>query len=133
MDQMNNLFSEGFTDSNSSSSDTTLLGVSVESVASRLDAMLFVLKSCQGDNCRDPWQALLPGSDIHTLTDALDSKYDNFFQTEVPRVSFTSCESEYIVSAEGPQYANWTMNGRKVEDPNERSLSGEDPFWAVMT
>lgn len=82
----------------------TLLGYPVSKVAARLDTLLFVLKSCKGKVCVKPWETLHPEGDVHTLQDALSSSFDSFYENEQTRVSFTSCEPGYIISAEGPQF-----------------------------
>ncbi|KFY03339.1 hypothetical protein O988_01570 [Pseudogymnoascus sp. VKM F-3808] len=82
----------------------TLLGFPVSKVVARLDTLLFVLKSCKGEVCVKPWETLHPEGDVHTLHDALSASFDNFYEIEQTRVSFTSCEPGYIISAEGPQF-----------------------------
>ncbi|KAH7323160.1 sulfatase [Stachybotrys elegans] len=99
--QMTNLFEHGFgTRSNSS------CGSPIERLSERLDGLLFVLKSCRGDSCRFPWEALMPEEDVHNLSDAMSHKYDDFF-AQVPRVSFSSCGNAHIISHEGPQFETW--------------------------
>lgn len=71
-------------------------------VASRLDSLLLVLKSCEGRNCIKPWNVLHPDGSVQTLRDALDSQYNTLYQ-ETPNVAFDRCENGYIVDAEGPQ------------------------------
>lgn len=44
----------------------------------RLDALMFVLKTCKQQTCRDPWGALLPGKGVVTLSDAMEYE-DAFF------------------------------------------------------
>lgn len=46
-------------------------------LTNRLDALLYVLKSCCGPTCRDPWSAL-HGEDtlVKSLADALHPKVD---------------------------------------------------------
>lgn len=71
-------------------------------IITRLDALLMVLKSCKGETCRKPWKVLHPDGDVINLDDALDSKFDSFYQTQA-KVAFTRCEPGYIISSEGPQ------------------------------
>lgn len=92
---MNNLFLSNTT--------TNLLGVSIGQLTDRLDGMLFVLKTCTGFVCQDPWGALLPGTGVNTLAGALDTSYDTYF-AELPRVSYSSCEEYYLLDAEGPVF-----------------------------
>jgi N-acetylglucosamine-6-sulfatase len=91
---MNNLFPI--------SSTRTLLGYPLTQVTARLDAVLMVLKSCKGQQCRMPWTILHPDGEVHNLRDALNPQYDSFYATQA-KVSFSSCELGYILAAEGPQ------------------------------
>lgn len=71
-------------------------------IIARLDALMLVLKSCEGDACRYPWRQLHPAGKVNSLADALDPGFDTFYKNQ-PKVSFSSCEDGYIISAEGPQ------------------------------
>ena len=82
--------------------DAYLLGHKVWDVIARLDTVLLVLKSCKGRTCTQPWTLLHPDGSVHSLRDALQEKYNDFYHRQ-PRVSFTSCEVGYIPDAEGPQ------------------------------
>ncbi|KAJ5231749.1 arylsulfatase [Penicillium citrinum] len=82
--------------------DRELLGVSLEKVVHRLDALLLVLQSCQKQNCIRPWDVLHPEGKVNTLKDALHEKYGDFYQVQ-SKVSFSRCEYGYIPDAEGPQ------------------------------
>jgi hypothetical protein len=81
-----------------------VMGVPLIKVASRLDSLLFVLKSCKGDVCRKPWEALHPDGRVQTLKDALNDEYDYFYQEEQVKIKYNRCEQGYIVDAEGPQF-----------------------------
>jgi Sulfatase len=98
-DQMVNLF-EKYT---YQPSEPTKTPFPINRLESRLDALLLVLKSCKGQTCVKPWLALHPQSDVQSLPDAMKSKYDEFYEKKQNRVSFTSCQPGYIISAEGPQ------------------------------
>ncbi|KAH7015555.1 alkaline-phosphatase-like protein [Ilyonectria destructans] len=80
----------------------TLLGTSITRVVDRLDSLMLVLKSCRGKTCVEPWKILHPQGDVESLQDALQPKYDGFYQLQV-KVHFDRCEDGYIVDAEGPQ------------------------------
>lgn len=125
---MDNLFTDGFEGDYSGK----LLGVTIKQLASRLDALLYVLKSCRGDSCRQPWHALMPNTTVNSLSDALDSSYNSFF-SGVPKVSFSACEAGYIVSAEGPQFQTWTVTGSQARSREAFGPQGEDPAAAWMT
>ena len=49
-------------------------GYSVPQVQARLDALMMVMKSCKGDQCRLPWSTLHPGGKVSNLGDAMNSK-----------------------------------------------------------
>ncbi|CZT44584.1 probable arylsulfatase [Rhynchosporium secalis] len=74
-------------------------------VLPRLDALLMVTKSCKASTCIDPWSVIHPEGDVHTLGDALASKFDAFYGSIAERVSFSKCELGYILESEGPQDA----------------------------
>lgn len=73
-------------------------------VLARLDALLFVLKSCKGPSCVRPWHALHPEGDVHNLRDALSSRFDVFYEQQQEKVRYSRCELGYILDAEGPQF-----------------------------
>jgi hypothetical protein len=77
--------------------------VPFDKVLARLDALLFVLKSCKGKTCVRPWQALHPAGNVQNLREALNSRFDPFYKKQ-RRVSFTRCELGHILDAEGPQF-----------------------------
>ena len=88
----------------SQAASTPILGVSLTQLQNRLDGLLLVLKTCKTDTCRDPWGALLPGEGVVSLSAALNAKYDDFFATKLPKVSFSRCEGGYLLDAEGPAF-----------------------------
>lgn len=88
--------------SSSSSSQRLLLDTRVDLVINRLDALMMVLKSCQGDTCVAPWKVLHPQGDVTSLSDALQTRFDVFYEQQV-KVAFGRCEMGYLVDAEGPQ------------------------------
>lgn len=69
---------------------------------SRLDALMMVLKSCKGGTCIEPWKVLHPRGDVHSLSDALQVRFDSFYRHQA-KVSYDRCELGYIIDAEGPQ------------------------------
>lgn len=86
----------------------------VPAVESRLDALLLVLKSCQGSSCVNPWLVLHPQGNVHNLTEALNPQYDNFYEQQQPKVSFSACENYYYIDIEGPQAAlSYTSMSRR--------------------
>jgi hypothetical protein len=81
-----------------------LLGLPFDKVIARLDALLFVLKSCKGRVCVRPWKALHPEGDVGNLHDALSHRFDDFYETQQAKVSYSHCETGYILDSEGPQF-----------------------------
>ena len=82
----------------------SLLGHPLSKAVPRLDALLLVLKSCKESACTDPWRELHPQGDVNSLADALNSKYDDFYNVQ-PKVRFTDCKPGYLIEYEGPQTA----------------------------
>ncbi|CAI4212298.1 unnamed protein product [Parascedosporium putredinis] len=81
----------------------TVLGHSIKSLVPRLDALLFVLKSCSGISCSQPWRSLHPQGNVASLRDALSQRFDAFY-AEQARVEWSRCELGHIIDAEGPQF-----------------------------
>ncbi|KAJ4310259.1 hypothetical protein N0V84_011061 [Fusarium piperis] len=96
--QLHNLFPEG----HDVTTGVSLLGKSVRQVIDRLDALMLVLKSCKGESCIEPWKVLHPDDDVASLKDALEDRFDEFYEKQV-KVSFDRCEDGYLIDAEGPQ------------------------------
>ncbi|CRL25726.1 Arylsulfatase, plant [Penicillium camemberti] len=88
---------------NSSAGSVEILGRKLNQVIPRLDAPLMVLKSCKGFGCIKPWTTLHPEHSVDNLKEALDEKYDVFYQKQ-PKVSYDRCEYGYTIDAEGPQH-----------------------------
>lgn len=111
--QMNNLLQAPSNSTSAYPSSTTLLGRPLAQLTARLDALLLELKTCRGASaCTQPWDALLPGADVHTLAEAMNPRFDNYFES-LPRVAFDRCEEGYIVSAEGPMWTEGLAYGGK--------------------
>jgi N-acetylglucosamine-6-sulfatase len=63
-----------------------------------------VTKSCKGITCISPWSVIHPAGNVRTLQDALDAKFDGFYEALAEEVvRFDRCELGYIVESEGPQ------------------------------
>lgn len=90
----------------------------------RLDALMMVLKSCEGDACRYPWRQLHPAGKVETLAEALDSRFDKFYKNQ-PKVSFSKCEIGYHISSEGAQKFHVYGGGEKTR----RGWGWDDLFW----
>ena len=95
--QINNLLRPG------KEAPKSLLGVPLGRVVDRLDSLLFVLKSCKGETCIRPWEAIHPQGNVQTLQDAMAPRFDVFYAQQT-RVQYDHCEMGYIPEAEGPQF-----------------------------
>jgi N-acetylglucosamine-6-sulfatase len=95
----------------------------VSNLWKRLDALMFVLKTCKGDVCRNPWPVLLPNANVNTLEDAM--KYnDTFFdaQWRNSKVQFQKVDGKCI---EGPVLDTKMDNGTQL-------WQGELPIFGSM-
>ena len=74
------------------------------SLIPRLDALLVVLKTCKGRACTHPWSVLHLAEDVSNLHDALNTRFDEYYEVQLQdqRVHFTKCEKGYIAESEGP-------------------------------
>ncbi|CAK7213426.1 hypothetical protein SBRCBS47491_001792 [Sporothrix bragantina] len=126
-DQIENYYGE---DAEKLKSGYEIAGRPFEQVVNRLDALLMVLKTCKGQDCREPWSALHPSGGIETLEGALDAQFDKFY-AEQPRATFTSCELGYIADAEGPTDHNTWEKSTPGDELKKRSFdySGPWSFW----
>jgi hypothetical protein len=93
-----------YPDRSTTGPEARLLGYPLSTVIDRLDALIMVLKSCKGSVCVKPWKTLHPQGRVHTLKDALSSRFDQFYAAQV-KVEFNWCAAGYIIEAEGPQDA----------------------------
>lgn len=82
-------------------------------IFNRLDALMMVLKSCKDDACRYPWRQLHPDGEVEMLADALNSKFDAFYEKQ-PKVSFSKCQLGYHIASEGPQKFDVFGGGKKT-------------------
>ena len=68
----------------------------------RLDSLILVLKTCKARECTHPWEVLHPDGQVKDLHDALHERFDDFYEVQQKRVSFSKCEKGYILESEGP-------------------------------
>lgn len=100
--------------------------VLVGQLVNRLDALLMVLKSCREDECSHPWKQLHPEGNVHTLSEAMNSLYDSFYESQ-PKNKFDACTAGYFPWLEGPQ--DYIPYGQGASD-RRRSIGGYDwSFW----
>lgn len=101
--QMTNLFKD-----DDAAANFKLAGRKFKVVAERLDALTMVLKTCQTDSCRKPWEVLHPSGKVTSLKQALKPKYDDIYK-DVPKVSYSECAQGYIPGLEGPKLSKRDM------------------------
>ncbi|KAI1846284.1 hypothetical protein JX265_010871 [Neoarthrinium moseri] len=83
----------------------------IQRVKSRLNALLMVMKSCETETCRNPWNVIQPPKPntarschaVSSLGDALDPAYDDFFAT-IPEVNIAECVQYQYAPNETPFY-----------------------------
>lgn len=100
-------------DDEKATAPSEILGVPLAKVVDRLDSLLFVLKSCKGQVCVQPWEALHPQGNVRNLVDALSPRFDRFYAQQV-RVEYDYCAAGYVVQAEGPQFESTPEYRRSV-------------------
>jgi N-acetylglucosamine-6-sulfatase len=76
-------------------------GWSVPRLTSRLDALLLTLKRCKGHVCIKPWETLHPQCDVRNLKDAMQSRFDTFYEEKQNKITFDECAKGQILSVEG--------------------------------
>lgn len=74
---------------------------SIDTVQSRLDALVQVLRTCNGTTCIQPWNKLHPEGHVKSLSDALSSKFDTFYEKEQVKMKFVDCKLGYLMENEG--------------------------------
>jgi arylsulfatase A-like enzyme len=93
----------------------TLLGRPIWQLIYRLDALVLIQKSCSADTCREPWKQLHPEGNVNTLADALNERYDAFY------------ENSYKVAKVGWEVC---FNGLQAGNSSTLySLANEQPLW----
>lgn len=90
---------------NNTSSSSEAQAEAARQVANRLNALLMVTKSCEGDRCRDPWGQLDPGDGTKfvSLAQAMDAIHDSFFR-DFERVQFETCRDIQLTDNEAPYF-----------------------------
>ncbi|KAI0849086.1 putative arylsulfatase [Daldinia vernicosa] len=101
----------------SSTATATAAGYPVDKVAARLDALVLVLKTCAGTTCQRPWAELHPEGGVQTLADALEPRYDGFYEAQgrAARVEYAYCANGFLPDAEGPTWEG-LRDGLRWED-----------------
>lgn len=99
----------------------TLHGWHIAALSARLDTLLLLLKDCSGQMCRRPWQAIFPQGQVRTLRDAMDDKYDDFFQSQ-QKVAFQRCTLGYLPEFEGGTAGPLVYYGPDTAVPEQQSI-----------
>jgi N-acetylglucosamine-6-sulfatase len=102
--QMHNLFNRNHSETFWFSQQQSLIppkSTRLTHLLSRLDSLVLVLKTCKTKECTQPWEVLHPKGDVKDLHDALQKQYDEFYEVQQERVSFSRCEKGYILESEG--------------------------------
>ncbi|KAF6815127.1 arylsulfatase [Colletotrichum musicola] len=87
------------------SNQFSVFGREVGELVHRLDALIMALKDCKGRACSRPWLTLHPGEEVSSLREALDPKFDQFYQSQ-PKMYFESCEAAFIKEKESNEPVN---------------------------
>ncbi|KAM0753492.1 putative arylsulfatase precursor [Meredithblackwellia eburnea MCA 4105] len=95
-------------DSRFNTKSKPVLTPALQRIATRLDSLTLVLKTCKGETCANPWKALFPdfsltGGEISSLSQGLETRFDEYF-TNLPRVEFSTCALGYQSRLEKPEW-----------------------------
>jgi hypothetical protein len=104
-----------------------ILGVSMERLQHRLDALLLVTKTCKGKTCRRQWEALHPNGEVKTLANALDSKFDHFYKKQ-NKVKWVQCDRGYRIENEMPIEYLAFGDHTSVEGRNREAIANWEMF-----
>lgn len=93
----------------------------------RLDALLEVLRACQGKECREPWKRYHPDGSVSSLDDAMNPSHDGFYAGR-KKLRFRECSAVHDLYREGIS----DTPGEQVRAPGQgkrkpaRMLQGEE-------
>jgi hypothetical protein len=51
-----------------------------------------------------PWKLLHPAGDVTNLKDAIDPRFDSFYENDVPKVKYDHCAQGFFLELEGVIY-----------------------------
>lgn len=89
---------------------------------------MMVLKSCKEDTCIDPWRSLHPDGSVKSLEDALQHKFNSFYE-EQDVVSFSRCGQGFFTDAEG-SFSVKAFGANDDEDSGAGRLGMViNPYW----
>ncbi|KAI1171766.1 Arylsulphatase [Nemania sp. FL0916] len=98
--QLKNLYPTSATDEGG----LNFFGRPLNQVLNRFDALTMVLKTCKSEGCVKPWKLLHPAGDVANLKDAINAKFDGFYENGVPKVKYDHCAQGFFLELEGPIY-----------------------------
>lgn len=88
-------------------------------LASRLNGLMLLLKTCIGDSCRAPWSVLHPDGSVRSLAEALDPRYDLYYSS-LPSVRFEICSAQYNLANEAPFFSsNYSTSLGELTTPHQ--------------
>lgn len=73
----------------------------IASLSARLNGLLLTLKRCKGRTCTRPWEKLHPEGDVKNLKDAMDGRFDAFYEQHQLPVTFSECKLGQVLAYEG--------------------------------
>lgn len=79
-------------------------------LATRLDALLLVLRRCSGSACLSPWSSIFPNGEVHDLSEALSAEYDDYFE-ELEKFEYEECKIGFFEELEGPEWSEELVYG----------------------
>ena len=103
-EQTVNILSRSYT-ANLAASHFSIASRHTTAILHRLDALIMAMKDCKGKACSRPWTELHPEGSVSSLEEALDAKYDKFYEDQ-PKMYFESCETAYIKEKESNEPVN---------------------------
>ncbi|GAB7360522.1 hypothetical protein MBLNU230_g8471t1 [Neophaeotheca triangularis] len=98
----------------SPSQNNTIPPTTLARLLPRLDTLLKLLKTCRGWECTHPWEQLHPLGGVHSLTKALQPRFDSFYEEQQERIRFEKCELGFIPESEGPVWDGRGFDGEEM-------------------
>lgn len=87
-----------------SNSSSFSFATSYTPLATRLDALLLVLRRCSGSACLSPWSSIFPNDQVQNLSGALSAEYDDYFEG-LEKFRYEECRIGFFEEVEGPEWS----------------------------
>lgn len=88
-------------------------------LATRLNGLMLLLKTCIGDSCRAPWTVLHPDGSVRSLAEALDPRHDAYYSS-LPSVRYEACTAQYNLANEAPFFSsNYSVPLGELTTPHQ--------------